>query len=262
MQPTLKIFGITVQSYGLWAILGLFLAFLFNYFMAKRRKYSLINSCFFALFGITFMLIGAALLFQIVTIPYNSKIFPYIFKDFAYFRKNILVGIVFYGGLIGLFIGGIVYCQAFKENGTIWLYNMIPCIPLFHAFGRVGCAYGGCCYGRIVSHGGIYNIYVDAHCMPIQLYEAIGNIIIFIIVAIYVFIKRTNYNFVPMGIYFVLYGSMRFVLEFYRGDAIRGIWGYFSTSQYISMAIVPLGIYCLVCPKEKNIFNKLFLGNI
>ena len=61
-----------------------------------------------------------------------------------------------------------------------------------------------------------------------------------------------------MGLYFVLYGILRFVDEFFRGDSIRGIWGPFSTSQYISLFIIPIGIYCLICPTEKNFFEKWY----
>ena len=73
--------------------------------------------------------------------------------------------------------------------------------------------------------------------------------------------NKMNY-YRPIGVYFVLYGILRFITEMYRGDLIRGLWGPFSTSQYISMLVVPLGIYCLICPTEKNFLEKWSNGEL
>ena len=45
-----------------------------------------------------------------------------------------------------------------------------------------------------------------------------------------------------LGIYLSAYGVMRFALEFLRGDALRGI-AILSTSQWIALVMVPLGIF-------------------
>jgi phosphatidylglycerol:prolipoprotein diacylglycerol transferase len=42
----------------------------------------------------------------------------------------------------------------------------------------------------------------------------------------------------------LMYGITRFIIEFYRGDP-RGIIGMFSTSQFISLLLVPLAVYML-----------------
>jgi phosphatidylglycerol:prolipoprotein diacylglycerol transferase len=43
----------------------------------------------------------------------------------------------------------------------------------------------------------------------------------------------------------VLYGVSRFIIEFYRGDT-RGTVGMLSTSQFLSLLIVPLSIVMLI----------------
>jgi phosphatidylglycerol:prolipoprotein diacylglycerol transferase len=43
----------------------------------------------------------------------------------------------------------------------------------------------------------------------------------------------------------LLYGASRFVIEFYRGDP-RGMVGPLSTSQFISVILVPLSVAMLV----------------
>ena len=44
------------------------------------------------------------------------------------------------------------------------------------------------------------------------------------------------------AVYALSYSVMRFILEFFRGDLVRGVWGGLSTSQYISLAIL---VFCL-----------------
>jgi phosphatidylglycerol:prolipoprotein diacylglycerol transferase len=45
--------------------------------------------------------------------------------------------------------------------------------------------------------------------------------------------------------YMCLYGISRFIIEFYRGDPRGTIW-VFSTSQFLSLVIVPLSLVMLV----------------
>lgn len=48
-----------------------------------------------------------------------------------------------------------------------------------------------------------------------------------------------------------MYSIGRFVLEFFRGDEIRGIYGALSTSQWISIPLLVLGIILFVKAKEE-----------
>jgi len=50
--------------------------------------------------------------------------------------------------------------------------------------------------------------------------------------------RRAGWTF---WVYILLYGISRFVIEFYRGDP-RGATMGFSTSQWISMVLVPLSL--------------------
>lgn len=53
-----------------------------------------------------------------------------------------------------------------------------------------------------------------------------------------------------MECYLVLYAICRFVLEFLRGDSVRGIWFGLSISQWISLGI--LAWYVLHEIKERH----------
>ena len=53
--------------------------------------------------------------------------------------------------------------------------------------------------------------------------------------------------------YLVLYSIGRFVLEFYRGDLIRGTVGSLTTSQFISIFTCIAGILLFVVRRGKKV---------
>ena len=142
-------------------------------------------------------------------------------------------GFVFYGG----FIGGAAYLlvyNAFIRRGNLYDFAFfLPVLTLGHALGRVGCFFGGCCHGRVCSVG---------WCLrhPVQLYEAV-----FLLVLTWILrrvVRKGESAQVLLSVYLCSYGMGRFILEFFRGDTIRGIYGGFSTSQYVSVFLFILGM--------------------
>ncbi|WP_367119863.1 prolipoprotein diacylglyceryl transferase family protein [uncultured Leptotrichia sp.] len=51
--------------------------------------------------------------------------------------------------------------------------------------------------------------------------------------------------------YIVLYGIIRFILEFFRYDSYRGIISGFSTSQYISIFLILSVLFFLLYKKKQ-----------
>ena len=89
---------------------------------------------------------------------------------------------------------------------------------------------------------------------PTQLVETVVNLIL--AVCLYFYVKKgVKKDGQPIGIYLVVYSIMRFILEFVRGDEIRGGVLSLSTSQWISLLLLPLGIY-LIFRKEKIMRNE------
>ena len=124
-----------------------------------------------------------------------------------------------------------------------------PAIPLFHAFGRIGCFLGGCCYG-IPWEGGItYTRALSPEAngvarFPVQLLEsALLFALFFLLAALF---RRGALRAKLLALYLAVYAVLRFLLEFLRGDAIRGVYFGLSTSQWISLAILlALGVAAL-----------------
>jgi phosphatidylglycerol:prolipoprotein diacylglycerol transferase len=79
------------------------------------------------------------------------------------------------------------------------------------------------------------------------LIEASGNLVIAGIV-LSVVLKRPILPGQGIALYGMLYGTQRFVLEFFRGDAVRGVYGGLSTSQFISMGVIAISAALFLLP--------------
>ena len=149
-----------------------------------------------------------------------------------------------------------VYTRMYKLNFWGMTDALVPSVPLMHAFGRLGCFCAGCCYGMpfpaplglsfdaspVAPHG--------VTLFPVQLLEAFLNLIIFGVLLLYARKPRGRGKII--GLYMSAYAVMRFLLEFLRFDAERGgFWG-LSTSQWISLILLPIGLYLLLTNKNKK----------
>jgi len=153
-------------------------------------------------------------------------------------------GLVFYGGLLAAVPTGIWYMR--KHKLPVWQTAdiMAPSISLGHAFGRLGCFFAGCCYGAPCT-GPFCITFSDPHSLaplgtplfPTQLMESGGEFVIFgVLLALR---NRKRFHGWLFGLYLILYAGLRFVLEFFRGDAVRGVYfGLVSTSQIIAVLII------------------------
>lgn len=84
---------------------------------------------------------------------------------------------------------------------------------------------------------------------PVQLVEAVCE---FAICAILVRMSVSGASrrepWMLVVAYILMYAPVRFVLEFFRGDAVRGVWFGLSTSQWLSLAAcVAVGVCCCGC---------------
>lgn len=243
MYPYITIFGKDYGTYGLMALCGALIAGTFMCYLTRKRGLNDNESIILLLFTSVGVLIGGTLLYGITNLHKIGAVFSS--TDFSSFIQNLLAifgGSVFYGGLLGGIAAALITIRARKLSLPIFADMLAVCIPLFHAFARVGCFLGGCCYG-IESKFGFTahnNPFVPAingvSRFPVQLLEAALNLVIFILLL--VLYKKTLRGSHLHGqlifVYLVLYAVMRFFNEFLRGDDIRGFVFGLSTSQFIS----------------------------
>ena len=118
---------------------------------------------------------------------------------------------------------------------------MAPCcILIAHAFGRVGCFFAGCCYGKETdSFLGVKFPNLPNPVHPTQLYEAAFLFLLFAICFILLMKKDFKHN---LTVYLIAYGIFRFFIEYLRaddrGEFIPGI----SPSQFWSILMVVIGV--------------------
>lgn len=144
--------------------------------------------------------------------------------------------------------------KLFQNNMNATLTDALPFIPIgiaiAHAFGRLGCFFGGCCYGKpddihgvacATGYSKLLGMYMNGvKVVPLQLYEMAFLLVLGAVMALLYFKFKLNYNF---GVYAVAYGIWRFIIEFYRGDDRGSFLGtLLSPSQIWSIVMVIVGI--------------------
>ena len=236
MLPLIHIGSFSIPSYGICMTIGIVVAFTVAYFRLKRRGGSFDSLLHVAAVALAFGLCCAKLSYYIFSYGICRLIFEVMSGDFSGFTD---AGLVYYGGLIGGIIGAYIAIKTAKYNFHDYVNAMIPCVSLGHAFGRVGCMLAGCCYG--LHYSGVFAIhsaYVDPSetLFPIQAVESLLNIIIYIVLVL--FTKKQRIGIITLSVYLILYSVIRFILEFFRGDHIRGIYWGISTSQWISSLLI------------------------
>lgn len=252
MYPYINIGTLELPVYGLIIIIsftaGLFICSRFGRLYGIQPKYIICSGTFVA----AGLLAGSKLLYLVTKLP--DYIINYnIYSSYSYMDKlEFLVGgYVFYGGIIGATAGVIIFCNYFSFDKGSMLNILTPLIPFAHAFGRVGCFFGGCCYG-IEYYGPLCVTFPgDVPRFPVQLTEALINLLLFIFLMAYTK-KHTPVHGVTFGIYLICYSVIRFLLEFLRGDVIRGFLLGMSTSQWISLILFPIGIFIVKHAKKSK----------
>lgn len=255
LYSAITIFGKPIPFYGLLMVLGFALAIIAAIPRARKLGVPLAEIVYSSVFTVLGALAGAKILALLTSLPY---IIPYL-KQGGSIIKLLEAGFVFYGGFIGGFIALFLYCKAYKEPFKKYLQLYAPSVPLGHLFGRIGCLFGGCCYGMPVDANAPFSVvynFVDENYwslvsvtpgqayLPVQLIEALCLVVVYII-AEYTFYKSEE-KLIPAFIYFLSYGVLRFTLEFFRGDAERGFFLGLSTSQLISIVILSVSAYYLI----------------
>ena len=167
--------------------------------------------------------------------------------------RSLREGFVFYGGFIAA-IGATIFF-AYKRRLPLWRIADIcaPLVALGHAFGRLGCFFNGCCYGK-PSHLPWAVRFPDNHLMhgtpvhPTQLYEVLGNLALFAVLsALY---RRKRFDGQIWWWYVLAYGALRFAIEFYRGDYEVHYLGVFTIAQIIAVALMlvaAVGLWGTTC---------------
>jgi phosphatidylglycerol:prolipoprotein diacylglycerol transferase len=174
-------------------------------------------------------------------------------------------GLVAYGGIIGGFLASWYGCYKRKIPLLRWADVAAPSVILGTAITRVGCLLYGCDYGKTTSlpwairfpkgapawqdhvQNGTPPLPMDAPLSypvhPTQLYELLVGLFLF---GLLMYLRKVRKFSGEVFLGWVIgYGILRPVIEIFRDDKQRGTVGPLSTSQFIGLTTVVLGVALL-----------------
>lgn len=246
MYPELiRIGPFPIHTYGLFAAIGFLAAVGLAVRQAKKQ-----GMAYEKIADLSFWLLLSALL--------GSRVFYVLVNISYYLRRPLDVfkmwegGLVFYGGLALAVPVGIWYIKRKKLDLWQTVDVFAPSLAIAHAIGRLGCFSAGCCYGKptdvpwavtFKDPQALAPLGISVH--PTQLYESLGEFAIFVIL-----IALRNRQMFKGGLFWTygaLYSSLRFIVEFLRGDMERGfILSWLSVSQALSIALFAVSVMMLL----------------
>jgi len=228
---------LNVHLYGVMIAIGILACFFILYFFGKIKGVNPAFTDFVFYNGIASIAVGffTANLFQAI---YNYIDNP----DAGFTLKN--SGITFIGGLLGGIVTFLLVYLIFRKKVKGKLTDIVSiapcCILIAHAFGRVGCFFAGCCYGKETnSFLGVKFPDLPHAVHPTMLYEAIFLFALFAICSILLIKFDFKHN---LSVYLVAYGLFRFLIEYLRGDFRGGFIPGISPSQFWSLLMIIGGI--------------------
>ena len=143
-------------------------------------------------------------------------------------------GLVYYGGLIGGTLAGLLY--VWKSKLPLWKFAdaLAPSIALGYVPGRLGCLMNGCCFGR--ETGVPWAIHFpkehETHGLgvhPTQVYDSLLNLGLYVGLAL--LHRRKNFDGQVFASYFLCYAVTRSLVETFRGD--------YPPQQYLGGVVTP-----------------------
>ena len=229
MYPEIvRIGNFAVHSYGLMIALAILVSAILLYREAPQEKLDPDHVLEAVIIASFFGLIGSRILYMLLNWDYYSgRFFSSFFSQFE--------GLSFYGGLFGGVFALLLWSR--KRNiGFLKMTDFLaPYLALGYAFGRIGCFLNGCCYGKEASVPWALPIQIGDPVLrhPVQLYAALGALIIFFILRA-LRRRRPFVGFILIAL-FALYGILRFTTEFFRFSPFTGFG--LTSAQIFSLAL-------------------------
>ena len=252
-----------VLTYSVMAALGILAVFGVSLLLCVKRDQNWVRQLFFMIASLVGLLAGAKLFGILSYATYLARAGLEIT-----FKKVVTnSGIVFYGGLLGYLLTFWILSKYLLKKRRLGRDIVAATIPLFHGFARIGCYLGRaydasgaliwqpCCYG--VKCDGAFCAHFWDGRLPVQLFESAFNFLLFaVLLILFLREKRDERRGRLVRLYLPAYAIFRFVIEFFRDDAVRGGFGPFSFSQVVSLAIL-LGLIVFEILRKTGVIKPL-----
>jgi phosphatidylglycerol:prolipoprotein diacylglycerol transferase len=199
-------------------------------------KYSDIENCM--LIALPLAIIGARLY--------------YVIFSWDYYKNNLFEiikiwngGLAIYGGILTAILIIYIYCKKKRISVLSFFDFLAPLVALGQAIGRWGNFVNREAYGSITDSLLRMEIllnngeYISVH--PTFLYESVGLLTIFF----FLYFTKRKYEGQKLAWYFILYGVLRFGIEYLRADSLY--LGSIKISMIVSALLMIVGITINLC---------------
>jgi phosphatidylglycerol:prolipoprotein diacylglycerol transferase len=173
-------------------------------------------------------------------------------------------GATYYGGLIMAVAGAIIYLR-YKDISFFKVADICsPPIALGVFITRIGCFLSGCCFGLPTecSFGLVFpptspagHTFSGIHIHPTQLYSSLYGLVIFAVLLLLE--RRRSFDGYTFGFLCMLYGTARFIVDFFRYyESCDKLGGVLTLSQLLSLVLVVTGVVLVVYLPRKRVKAK------
>ena len=245
---------ISVHWYGIMYISALLTALWFAKWIIKKDKMLIAEETIDSYFiwievGI---ILGARIWYILFYDPNTSYYLTQPWQIFNPFSNGEFVGIrgmSYHGAVVGAAIGSYLFARRNPKQIYKILDVVALAVPVGFVFGRIGNFLNQELVGRVTDVP--WGIYVDGLLRhPSQLYEGFLEGILIAII-IYLYRKRRAFDGALVGIYGVLYGTARFMVEFWRMPDVQlgyyyGGWLTMGQIQSFIMILISIVVYFVI----------------
>lgn len=273
-----SIFGFEIKFYGIIIALGMLAGIFIARNLAKERGIEKDDIYTLALYVLPLAIIGARIYFVIFH-NYSQPFWEVLFD----FRGG---GLAIYGGVIGGAVGVLLFCLIHKKNFLKVADVAVVALILGQAIGRWGNFINQEAYGNLITNSHLqwfpFGVYIKKEnftnlaLSQVQdvfgssqidgawfnatfFYESFFNLLIFF--ALFYLIKKIKIDGIIAGLYFVLYGFVRVVIEGFRTDSLYlGNTG-IRVSQLLSAILIVVGIITIIFFILKDKWKKVNQAN-
>ena len=226
--------------YGLCLAIGILAGLFLTSWLARKRNLKSDDIYVVALFVLPLAILGARIYYCI----FSGQ--SYTLLEFFSIWNG---GLAVYGAIIGGALGGLLYSLIFNKNYFLLFDVAVPGLLLGQAIGRIGCYFGGCCYGEVITDPNLQFFPLGVQISHIWHYstffmESLWTLIGFI-VAISLFKKMKSIGMLT-SFYMIWYGLGRSIIEQFRGDSLTIANTGIRVSQLISITILLIGLVSLI----------------
>lgn len=256
LDPILVNIGpLPIRWYGLMYLVGISIAWMLgNYRLKHNKAHGLTISqegfTDFILYIVFGLLLGGRLGY--IIFYQTAVLFTKPWEIFMLWTG----GMSFHGGLIGAVMAIIYFCHKNKQDFFALADFMAPLAPPAFFFGRIGNFINGELWGKVtdLSWGVIFPRAGMLPRHPSQLYEGVlEGLVLFAI--LWIFTNKPRPRMAASGLFFLGYGTFRFIVEFYRvPDAHLGYLAFewLTMGQLLSLPMILGGSILLLLSYKNN----------